>query len=51
MVQERFYDWLIDVFGPVLLRVAPDIPPSFDPEKIRAGEAKPMVSEYLLPKV
>jgi hypothetical protein len=45
-----FHDWLIDVFKPVFLKVAPDVPPSFDPDMIRSGKAKPLLSEYLFPE-
>ncbi|KAH6635116.1 hypothetical protein B0J18DRAFT_417941 [Chaetomium sp. MPI-SDFR-AT-0129] len=50
-IQSRFYDWLIAVFRPVFSKVAPDVPPSFDPDMIKTGEAKPLLSEYLFPEV
>ncbi|KAL2263975.1 hypothetical protein VTK26DRAFT_3969 [Humicola hyalothermophila] len=50
LVEDEFYDWLIGIFEPVFLDVAPDVPPSFDPDKIRRGEAKPLLSEYLFPE-
>lgn len=50
-IKARFYDWLIAVFKPVFSKLAPDVPPSFDPDMIKRGEAKPLLSEYLFPEV
>lgn len=44
------YEWLEDIFKPIFLQLAPDIPPSFDPEKISKGECKPLLSEYFFPE-
>ncbi|AEO67357.1 uncharacterized protein THITE_2129274 [Thermothielavioides terrestris NRRL 8126] len=49
-VIDDFHAWLINVFEPVFLEVAPDIPPSFDPAKIATGEAHPLLSEYFFPE-
>ncbi|EAQ90269.1 hypothetical protein CHGG_02204 [Chaetomium globosum CBS 148.51] len=49
-VQTQFHDWIIAVFKPIFSTVAPTVPPSFDPDMIRTGKAKPMLSEYLLPE-
>lgn len=53
-VLEGFHDWLIGVFTPVFTQVVDDddedIPPSFDPVKIAAGKARPLLSEYLFPQ-
>jgi hypothetical protein len=49
-VMDDFHAWLINAFEPVFLEVAPDIPPSFDPAKIAAGEAHPLLSEYFFPE-
>ncbi|AEO65252.1 uncharacterized protein THITE_2112074 [Thermothielavioides terrestris NRRL 8126] len=50
-IEARFYDWLIAVFEPVFAKVAPDIPPAFNPDLIRTGEAKPLLSDYLFPEI
>lgn len=44
------YEWLEEIFKPLFLQLAPDIPPSFDPEKISKGECKPLLSEYFFPE-
>ncbi|KAI0858824.1 hypothetical protein F4860DRAFT_484871 [Xylaria cubensis] len=44
------YKWIIDLFKTLFVQLAPDPLPSFDPEKIRSGEAKPLLSEYLFPE-
>ncbi|KAI0833968.1 hypothetical protein F5Y06DRAFT_280288 [Hypoxylon sp. FL0890] len=44
------YQWIIDLFEPLFVQLAPEPLPSFDPEKIRSGEAKPLLSEYLFPQ-
>ncbi|KAK3318131.1 hypothetical protein B0H66DRAFT_556314 [Apodospora peruviana] len=49
-VLDEFHAWLIAAFEPVFLEVAPDIPPSFDPAKLAAGEAHPLLSEYIFPE-
>jgi len=49
-VLDEFHDWLITVFEPVFLDVAPDIPPCFDPVKLARGEARALLSEYLFPE-
>ena len=49
-VESVFYEWLIEVFQPIFSQLAPEALPSFDPAKIRAGEAKPLLSEYLFPE-
>ncbi|KAK4178047.1 hypothetical protein QBC36DRAFT_325681 [Triangularia setosa] len=49
-VLEDFHEWLIVAFEPVFLELAPDVPPSFDPEKLATGEARPLLSEYLFPE-
>jgi hypothetical protein len=49
-VIDDFHTWLIDIFEPIFLEVAPDIPPSFDPTKIAIGEAHPLLSEYFFPE-
>ncbi|KAK3988443.1 hypothetical protein QBC44DRAFT_360017 [Cladorrhinum sp. PSN332] len=49
-VLEDFQDWLIAALEPIFLELAPDVPPSFDPEKIATGEARPLLSEYLFPE-
>ncbi|KAK3175417.1 hypothetical protein K4F52_010286 [Lecanicillium sp. MT-2017a] len=48
--EEEVFDWVIDTFQPLFNECAPEAPPSFDPDKIRSGEAKPVLSEYLFPK-
>jgi hypothetical protein len=51
IVLREFHAWLITVFEPVFLQVAPDLPPSFDPEKLApGGDVKPVFSEYLFPE-
>ncbi|KAI1171970.1 hypothetical protein F4777DRAFT_563704 [Nemania sp. FL0916] len=42
--------WIIDLFTPIYVQLAPEPLPSFDPEKIRSGDAKPLLSEYLFPQ-
>ncbi|TRX96365.1 hypothetical protein FHL15_002637 [Xylaria flabelliformis] len=42
--------WIIDLFKNLFVQLAPEPLPSFDPEKIRSGEAKPLLSEYLFPE-
>jgi hypothetical protein len=49
-VLDGFHAWLTGTFEPVFLEVAPDLPPSFDPAKLAAGEAHPLLSEYLFPE-
>ncbi|KAI4863001.1 hypothetical protein F4820DRAFT_392416 [Hypoxylon rubiginosum] len=44
------YEWIINLFEPLLVQLAPEPLPSFNPEKIRNGEAKPLLSEYLFPQ-
>ncbi|KAI1401357.1 hypothetical protein F4819DRAFT_458397 [Hypoxylon fuscum] len=44
------YEWIIDLFEPVFVQLAPEPLPSFNPEKIRSGEAKSLLSEYLFPQ-
>ncbi|KAM7214605.1 hypothetical protein V8F06_010004 [Rhypophila decipiens] len=48
-VLEDFQNWLIAALEPLFLEVCPDVPPSFDPEKLATGEARPVLSEYLFP--
>ncbi|KAG7294462.1 hypothetical protein NEMBOFW57_004535 [Staphylotrichum longicolle] len=50
-IKARFYDWLMAVFEPIFSKLAPDVPPFFDPDMIKRGEAKPLLSEYLFPEV
>ncbi|KAM5374301.1 hypothetical protein ACJZ2D_006626 [Fusarium nematophilum] len=47
---EDVYEWIIGIFQPLFNELAPTPLPSFDPEKIRAKEAKPLLSEYLFPQ-
>ncbi|KAI0551790.1 hypothetical protein F4679DRAFT_593205 [Xylaria curta] len=47
---EDVYEWIIALFNPLFIQLAPEPLPSFDPEKIRSGEAKPLLSEYLFPQ-
>jgi hypothetical protein len=49
-VLDEFHKWLIAALTPVFLEVVPDIPPSFDPDKLATGEAQPRLSEYLFPE-
>lgn len=44
------YEWLEEIFKPLFLQLASEIPPSFDPEKIAKGECKPLLSEYFFPE-
>ncbi|KAI1195801.1 hypothetical protein F5X97DRAFT_230747 [Nemania serpens] len=44
------YEWIIALFKPLFVQLAPGPLPSFDPEKIHSGEAKPLLSEYLFPQ-
>lgn len=44
------FEWIAIIFDPIFSQLAPDIPPSFDPDKIDNGLAKPMLSEYLFPE-
>ncbi|KAI0190458.1 hypothetical protein EV127DRAFT_430366 [Xylaria flabelliformis] len=44
------YKWIIDLFKNLFVQLAPEPLPSFDPEKIRNGEANPLLSEYLFPE-
>ncbi|KAI1755465.1 hypothetical protein F4782DRAFT_488648 [Xylaria castorea] len=44
------YEWIIALFKSLFVQLAPEPLPSFDPEKIRSGEAKPLLSEYLFPQ-
>lgn len=43
-IQDRFHNWIITMFDPIFSTVAPNVPLSFDPEMIRTGEAKPLLS-------
>ncbi|KAI1744799.1 hypothetical protein F4680DRAFT_405986 [Xylaria scruposa] len=47
---EDVYKWIVALFKPLFVQLAPEPLPSFDPEKIRSGEAKPLLSEYLFPQ-
>ncbi|KAK3293093.1 uncharacterized protein B0H64DRAFT_205957 [Chaetomium fimeti] len=49
-IRDEFHEWLLAALRPVFLEVVPDVPPSFDPEKLAAGEAHPRLSEYLFPE-
>ena len=49
-VLDEFHQWLIAALTPIFLEVVPDIPPSFDPDKLATGEAQPRLSEYLFPE-
>ncbi|KAI1109609.1 hypothetical protein F5Y14DRAFT_431968 [Nemania sp. NC0429] len=44
------YKWIIALFAPLFAQLAPEPLPSFDPEKIRSGVARPLLSEYLFPE-
>ncbi|KAK3898213.1 hypothetical protein C8A05DRAFT_19154 [Staphylotrichum tortipilum] len=44
-----FHAWLIAALQPLLLRLVPNLPPSFDPAKLATGSAHPLLSEYLFP--
>ncbi|KAL5597825.1 hypothetical protein FOBRF1_011618 [Fusarium oxysporum] len=48
--EEDVYEWVIQLFFPIFMQLAPEPLPSFDPDKIRTGEAKPVLSEYLFPQ-
>src|SRR5690349_6255138 len=50
-IKARFSDWLIAVFEPVFSKLASDVPPPFDPDLIKKGKAKPLLSDYLFPEV
>jgi hypothetical protein len=50
-IKASLYDWLIITFEPVFSKVAADLPSSFDPDKTRTGEARPVLSEYLFPDI
>lgn len=50
VLDEDVYEWAIQLFLPIFTRLAPEPLPSFDPDKIRSGEAKPLLSEYLFPE-
>ncbi|POR33083.1 Uncharacterized protein TPAR_06715 [Tolypocladium paradoxum] len=50
ILDEDVYRWVIQLFLPILMRLAPEPLPSFDPDKIRTREAKPLLSEYLFPE-
>ncbi len=47
IVVADFHEWLIAVFEPLFLELAPDVPPSFDPAKLRTGEVRPLLLDYL----
>ncbi|KAK4161743.1 hypothetical protein QBC43DRAFT_323178 [Cladorrhinum sp. PSN259] len=49
-VLEDYQEWLIAALEPIFLELAPDVLPSFDPEKLATGEAHPLLSEYLFPQ-
>lgn len=44
------YQWLVEIFEPLFLQLAPDVPPSFDPEQISSQKTKPLLSEYFFPE-
>ncbi|KAF4511726.1 hypothetical protein G6O67_003498 [Ophiocordyceps sinensis] len=48
--EEDVYEWIVGLFLPIFMRLAPEPLPSFDPDRIRSGEAKPALSEYLSPE-
>ncbi|EQL03594.1 Protein kinase-like domain protein [Ophiocordyceps sinensis CO18] len=43
--EEDVYEWIVGLFLPIFMRLAPEPLPSFDPDRIRSGEAKPALSE------
>jgi len=49
ILDEDVYTWIIRLFNPVFKRLAPRPLPSFDPDAIRDGLAKPLLSDYLFP--
>ena len=49
-ILDEFHAWLIGALEPLFLRLAPDIPPSFDPARLATGEIRPLLSEYLFPE-
>ena len=49
-VMDDFHAWIIAVFEPIFQEVAPHVLPFFDPAKIAAGDARPLLSEYLFPE-
>ncbi|POR31068.1 Uncharacterized protein TPAR_08723 [Tolypocladium paradoxum] len=50
ILDEDVYEWVIRLFLPTFMRLAPEPLPSFDPTKIQTGKAKPVLSEYLFPE-
>lgn len=48
--EEDVYALIIDLFMPIFGQLAPTPLPSFDPNKIRSGGARPLLSEYLFPE-
>lgn len=44
------FQWLATTFEPIFSQLAPDLPPSFDPDQISGGQSKPLLSEYLFPE-
>ncbi|KIH88701.1 hypothetical protein SPBR_07368 [Sporothrix brasiliensis 5110] len=49
--RNAFHQWLITTFRPVFRAYAPDVLPSFDPDAIRSGTARPVLTEYMFPQV
>lgn len=43
-------DWLTGLFLSILVQLAPEPLPAYDPEKIKSGESKPFLSDYLFPE-
>ncbi|CAK7231635.1 hypothetical protein SBRCBS47491_007997 [Sporothrix bragantina] len=49
--RNSFHQWLITTFQPVFRAHAHDVQPSFDPDAIRSGTARPLLAEYMFPQV
>lgn len=49
--KNSFHEWLIATFRPVFRAHAPDVLPSFDPDAIRSGTARPLLTEHMFPQV
>ncbi|SPQ19499.1 863e6d57-c2f2-4887-aaf1-49a29f509a03 [Thermothielavioides terrestris] len=51
LITSQYRKFTAAIRGRIFAKVAPDAPPAFDPDLIRAGEAKPLLSDYLFPEI
>lgn len=50
ITDEEAFEWLASIFEPIFPQLAPDCPPTSDPDKISSGISKPLLLEYLFPE-